>query len=243
MSEPHYSVRAVRQRYGGRVVLAIPEMRVERGEILALVGPSGAGKSTLLRLLALIEAPTEGTVAFAANGRALSTPEISLEDRRRVALLFQRPVLLSRPVRDNVAYGLSLRGQKSPQKVAQALEQVGLAHLAAAHPHTLSGGEVQRAALARLLVLSPDVILLDEPTANLDPANVKLIEGLVREQNQQHGTTVVIVTHNVFQARRLATRVGLLLDGELVELAPTEAFFSAPRDPRTLAFTSGEFVY
>ncbi|MBL8056951.1 MAG: phosphate ABC transporter ATP-binding protein, partial [Anaerolineales bacterium] len=96
---------------------------------------------------------------------------------------------------------------------------------------------------ARALVLEPDVLLLDEPTANLDPYNVGLIERIVTEQNRTRGTTVVVVTHNVFQARRLATRVGLLLNGQLVELAPTEAFFEAPRDPRTAAFVRGDMVY
>lgn len=243
MSDPHYSLRHIRHCYASRTVLNIAEMEIERGEILALVGPSGAGKSTLLRLLALLEAPSEGSAAFHNNGHPVEMPGVSLENRRQVALLFQRPVLLSRSVRDNVAYGLHLRGEKSPERVMTALEQVGLAHMAAADPRTLSGGEMQRVALARLLVLRPKVILLDEPTANLDPANVRLIESLVRDHNQQHGTTAVIVTHNVFQARRLATRTGLLLDGELVELAPTEPFFSAPKDTRTAAFTSGEFVY
>jgi tungstate transport system ATP-binding protein len=243
MNDHLYALQNVRHRYGDRPVLRIAEMAIARGEILALVGPSGAGKSTLLRLLAMLEAPTEGSLTFQSGNRAITLANASLADRRRIAMLFQRPALLSRPVRDNVAYGLAVRGEKSPAKVDQALGQVGLAHLASAQPRTLSGGEMQRAALARLLVLRPEVLLLDEPTANLDPANVRLIEGLIREHNQKHGTTIVVVTHNVFQARRLAARSGLLLDGELVELAPTEQFFSAPRDPRTAAFTSGEFVY
>jgi tungstate transport system ATP-binding protein len=118
-----------------------------------------------------------------------------------------------------------------------------MAGLANARPRTLSGGELQRVALARALVLEPRVLLLDEPTANLDPANVRLIETLIREQRERAGTTVVLVTHNVFQARRLATRVALLLDGELVETAPAQVFFTAPQDPRTAAFMSGDLVY
>ncbi len=243
MSEAHFVLSNLRHAYGDRTVLNIPSMTIHRGEILALVGPSGAGKSTLLRLLALLEGPTAGAVTFHRNGKPVTQADAALDDRRQITLLFQRPALLSRSVRDNVAYGLSVRGLKSPEKIAQALKEVGLAELASAHPRTLSGGELQRAALARLLVLEPEVILLDEPTANLDPANVRLIEGLVRDQNARRGTTVVLVTHNVFQARRLAARTGLILDGELVELAPTEAFFTAPKDPRTAAFTSGEFVY
>ena len=102
---------------------------------------------------------------------------------------------------------------------------------------------MQRVALARALVLRPRVLLLDEPTANLDPYNVGLIEEIVRTHNAESGTTVVLVTHNVFQARRLARRVGLLLGGKLVEVAETRTFFESPRDPRTLAFVRGEMVY
>ena len=102
---------------------------------------------------------------------------------------------------------------------------------------------MQRVALARALVIEPLVLLLDEPTANLDPYNVSLIEETIRALNQERGTTLVLVTHNVFQARRLATRAGLLLDGRLVEVADNEPFFTAPRDPRTAAFVRGEMVY
>lgn len=98
-------------------------------------------------------------------------------------------------------------------------------------------------ALARAIVIEPQVLLLDEPTANLDPYNVGLIEEIVQRLNAEHGTTIVLVTHNVFQARRLAHRVGLLLEGRLVELAETPAFFEAPRDARTSAFVHGEMVY
>jgi len=119
----------------------------------------------------------------------------------------------------------------------------GLWELAGAQARFLSGGEKQRVALARALIFRPRVLLLDEPTANLDPYNVGLIEQIVRAENQEHGTTVVLVTHNVFQAHRLAHRTGLILNGRLVELADTPAFFSSPADPRTAAFVSGEMVY
>jgi tungstate transport system ATP-binding protein len=108
---------------------------------------------------------------------------------------------------------------------------------------TLSGGEAQRVALARAMILQPDVLLLDEPTANLDPYNVGLIEDIVRSLNREQGTTIVLVTHNVFQAKRLAHRVALLLEGQVVEIGDVETFFQSPRDPRTAAFVRGEMVY
>ena len=123
------------------------------------------------------------------------------------------------------------------------LQWLGLEELADAHARTLSGGEAQRVALARALVLKPDVLLLDEPTANLDPYNIKLIEEIVRRTNEEDGTTVVIVTHNVFQARRLAERVGLLLSGKSVEVAETEKFFTNPQRRQTDAFVRGDMIY
>ena len=114
--------------------------------------------------------------------------------------------------------------------------------LAEAHPRTLSGGEAQRVAIARALVLEPRVLLFDEPTANLDPYNVRIIEKLVKEQNQDYGTTIVLVTHDIFQAKRLATRVGLLVNGELIEVAPADEFFNTPKDPRTAAFLAGDLI-
>ncbi len=239
-----YTINNLVQRYGERTVLHIGALAIERGEIFALVGPSGAGKSTLLRLLGLLETPSRGEVAVWLNGHAVTPANASIEERRQLAMVFQRPALLSRSVRDNVAFGLRVRGRRhSAEPVENALARVALTHVGDAKAHTLSGGEMQRVAVARALVLEPQVLLLDEPTANLDPANVRMIEDLIREQHREYGTTIILVTHNIFQAQRLATRVALVLEGELVEIAPTAQFFNAPRDPRTAAFVSGEFVY
>jgi tungstate transport system ATP-binding protein len=243
--ETLYRLSGVGKVYHGRQTLDLDELEISRGEILALVGPSGAGKSTLLRLLNFLEEPTRGTIEFEGQaygpGRA-----VPLEVRRRVTTVFQRPVLLQRTVEANVEYGLRLRGgrpQGVTERVAQTLHEVGLAELARASARTLSGGEAQRVALARAMILQPDALLLDEPTANLDPYNVSLIEQIVRRLNAQHGTTIVLVTHNVFQAHRLATRVALLLEGKIVEAADAQTFFTQPKDPRTAAFVRGDMVY
>jgi tungstate transport system ATP-binding protein len=144
----------------------------------------------------------------------------------------------------NAAYGLKLRGERDAyRRAGAALAQLGLEHLAHAPARTLSGGEMQRVALARALVTEPEVLLLDEPTANLDPANVQVIERAIAETHRQRGATIVLVTHNLFQARRLAQRVALLLDGRIVEVADTATFFEHPHDPRTAAFVRGEMVY
>lgn len=236
-----YALRHLTHTYQNRAVLNDIHLDLLAGEIFALVGPSGAGKSTLLRLLAFVEAATAGELQF--EGQVVPPLGPSLAQRRRVTLVFQRPALLKRSVAENVAFGLQLRGEPNPALVAEVLQRVGLTHLAQARASSLSGGEAQRVALARALVLNPTVLLLDEPTANLDPYNVGLIENLVREQNQRHNTTVVLVTHNTFQAQRLAHRVGFLLNGQLVEVAPTAEFFNHPHDPRTAAFVRGEMIY
>lgn len=243
MNQPLYQLERVTKVYGARCVLDLAALEIARGEVFGLVGPSGSGKSTLLCLLHFLEPPTTGWIRFGdtvigGNGTA------PLDVRRRVTMVFQRPVLLNTTVFDNVAYGLRLRGdQRTEERVQAVLEQVGLSPLATTPARTLSGGEAQRVALARALVIEPEVLLLDEPTANLDPYNVALIERIITDLNRQQGTTIVLVTHNIFQAKRLAHRVGLLLDGQLIEVSETHKFFTAPDDPRTAAFVRGEMVY
>ena len=240
---PLFKLQDISVAYEGRLVLDIPYLEIIKGEIFALVGPSGAGKSTLLRLLNFLEPPASGNIEF--DGKTyeggLAAP---LWVRRRVTTVFQRPMLLNQSVWNNVAYGLRLRSERNRNMDIQAaLTAVGLTDMKNQRARTLSGGEAQRVSLARAMVIRPDVLLLDEPTANLDPYNVHLIEKIMGQLNQDSGTTLVLVTHNVFQARRLANRVGFLLDGKLVEVAEVENFFKEPADPRTLAFVQGDMVY
>jgi tungstate transport system ATP-binding protein len=236
-----YDLFDVKQIYDGRCVLDIPSFEIRQGEILAVIGPSGAGKSTLLRLLNFLEQPSQGRLNF--EGKVVPA-DLAIEKRRRVTTVFQRPVLLKRSVVANLKYGLWLRGHKlEPERKQAWLEKLGLAELEHQSALKLSAGEAQRVALARALLTNPDVLLLDEPTANLDPYNVGLIERIVQEDNQTRRTTVVIVTHNIFQARRLSHRTALLLDGALVEVDETEQFFTDPARPETNSFIRGELIY
>ncbi len=235
-----YRLEAVRHRYGDRIVLDVPALEVCEGHTLAVLGPSGAGKSTLLRLLQFLESPTSGRLVF--DGSPVGT-QVPLATRRRVTTVFQRPIVLDRAVRANLAFGRRVRGLPPDESEERALlEALGLSHLARTPARSLSGGETQRLAIARALACRPDVLLLDEPTANLDPRNVRLVEDLVRVRQQQ-GVTVVVATHQVFQARRLAHHAVVLLDGELIEHGPAARVLSEPADARTRAFLTGDMIY
>lgn len=238
-----YQIRDIKKCYKDRWVLQIEHLDIYPGEILALVGPSGAGKSTLLRLLNFLEPPTAGEIVF--HDRVYSfEKDMPLELRRKVTTVFQRPMLLSRSVGANIRFGLDLRGlNHTDDRVRSVLEEVGLSGFEHEKARTLSGGEAQRVALARAMVIQPEVLLLDEPTANLDPYNVGMIEKIVLNLNQQHKMTTVLVTHNVFQARRLAHRVALLLDGRIIETADVTTFFKSPKDARAGAFVRGDMAY
>ncbi|HEX9012015.1 MAG TPA: phosphate ABC transporter ATP-binding protein [Anaerolineaceae bacterium] len=227
--------------YENRVVLKIDALEIFPGEVIAFVGPSGSGKSTLLRLLNFLEPPDRGEIVFAGEPAG---PGLPITARRQVTAVFQHPLLLRGSVESNIAYSLRLRGRRDhADEIERVINRLGLNKLQRSASHSLSGGEAQRVALARALAIHPRVLLLDEPTANLDPYNTGLIEAVVRELNQDEKTTVVLVTHNIFQARRLAHRTALLLGGEIVELAATRSFFETPQDPRTRAFVNGEMIY
>ncbi|MBO8167922.1 MAG: phosphate ABC transporter ATP-binding protein [Thermoanaerobacteraceae bacterium] len=233
------------KQYDGKTVLKIDNLAFAAGKIYGLIGPSGAGKSTLLRILNLLEPPTGGKIYFkgiAVEGKAKHL----LNLRRKMTMVFQHPVLFDTSVYENVMYGLKVRGvsqREAKRLVEQALEDVGLAEFAQRNACSLSGGEAQRIALARAMVLKPEVLLLDEPTSNLDPANVAVVERSTRRLNEKHGTTVIMVTHNIFQAQRMAEEVLFFYRGRLVEKGPTQQVFHNPEDERTRAFIKGEMVY
>jgi tungstate transport system ATP-binding protein len=232
-----FRVTDVSVRRSGRAILEVPRLELPAGQVIVLMGPSGAGKSTLLRLLAGLEAPDTGRVeACGPDGRPLAPG--------RVTMVFQRPILLRRTVRQNVAYALGRRPH--PKRLADVdhlLARLNLTDAAHRAARTLSGGEHQRVALARALVIEPEVLLLDEPTANLDPDNVALIEALVAERQRERGMSVVWVTHHLFQARRVGAFGVVLTGGRVREAGPAEELFGAPRDPQAAAFLRGEMVW
>ncbi len=231
-------------KFGEKEVLRNIDLTIRRGEIFALIGPSGAGKTTFLRILNLFEKPTGGDLVF--EGMREETPYLNTGNvRRKMSLLFQTPAVFNTSVFENVAYGLKVRGidrRTIEERVGDALNIVGLEGKGKQKARTLSGGEAQRMAFARAVVYEPEILLLDEPTTNLDPANVAKIEEVIKRIHER-GTTIVIATHNIPQVKRIAERVGVLLDGELIEVNSKEGIFTAPKDARSASFINGEIIY
>jgi tungstate transport system ATP-binding protein len=221
-------------RFGDVRALNDIALTLHRGERLALVGANGSGKTTLLRLL-------HGLVPFEGRREV-----VSLQGRLPVtAMLFQRPFLISLSVRWNVLVGLWLHGVPRAQRAercARALQRVGLEPLAERPARALSGGQQQRLALARAWALEPDILLLDEPTANLDPSAKREVERLI-DDLADDGVTVVMSTHNLGQAKRLATRVAYLEAGRLVVDLPVERFFSDTLPTEAALFLKGELPW
>ena len=233
---PIYRLEQLERRFGQRRVLHVPELEVQPGECLGVIGPSGAGKSTLLRILAMLDHPTSGTVFYQGTKLNGSTP---IATRREITMVFQRAALLDQTVKQNVDYGLKIRGLEAPERVQAMLELLGVDHLADQPALTLSGGEVQRVAMARALVIQPRVLLLDEPTANLDPDNVTVLEQAIARAKSELDTTIVLVSHNLNQVRRLADNLACIIDGELAEHGPIEQIIANPQNEQVRAFIQG----
>lgn len=255
--EPVVTLEGVARRYGDETVFEDVSLDARTGETLAIIGPSGAGKSTLLRMFGLFDPPDDGHVRVDGTDVWTVGERERLAARRRVGTVFQEANLFDASVQRNVAYGLHVRREwperlreslrrfvrtEPPEAVRDALATVGLADAATRDADSLSGGEAQRVAFARALAYDPDVLLLDEPTSDLDPRNTAVLENAV-ETARDSGMAVAMATHDMHQAERIADRVAVLLDGGLVEVGPAERLFEDPNDPRTQKFVDGDLVY
>lgn len=220
----------LRQEYDGRAVLKEVSLRIERGEVFSLIGPTGAGKTTLLRLFDLLEVPASGAIYFDGVDVTRSRRE-RLKARRRMAFVQQRPVVFTMSVYDNVACALRWRHERNNvirSKVESVLELVRMADYRNRDARALSGGEVQRVAIARALVTGPEVLFLDEPTANLDPVSISRVEEVLGHIIREQKTTVVMATHDMSQGQRLAGRIGVLMNGEILQVGSPNEIFSSP---------------
>jgi len=257
-SRTRLAARDLSHGFGDGAVLDGVSLTVEPGEILAVVGPSGTGKTTLFRLLAMFERPDEGAVEVDGDD-VWDLPEARrLAVRRRVGMAFQTRSLFSTTVEENVSYGLRVRRPWSVRvrdavgglfsrdepadTVSDALRTVGMFDKVDRDAGSLSAGEAQRVAIARALAPDPDVLLLDEPTSNLDPRNTAAIESAMRAARDR-GIAVALATHDMQQARRVSDRTAVILGGTCIESGPTDAVFESPDDDRVRQFVEGKLVY
>jgi tungstate transport system ATP-binding protein len=230
------TVRDLSFAIGGKLLLDGVSFRLDDGGRTVILGPNGAGKSVLMRLCHGLLRPTTGSITWSGDPPGQAA--------RRQAMVFQRPVVLRRTVAANVEHSLAVKripGNRRPALVAEALERAGLAHKAGQAARTLSGGEQQRLVIARAAALEPDVLLLDEPCANLDPEAVRGIEDLIRSVGDA-GTKIIMTTHDIAQARRLADDVLFLHRGSLLEHAPAHRFFESPAHPAAARFIAGALL-
>ena len=221
----------------GRDLVRDLDLTVERGDTTVLLGPNGAGKSVLLRLAHGLLAPSRGRIAWAAG-------EGEASGRRRHAMVFQKPVMLRRSAQGNLTHALAAAGvgwSARRAKAAETLERFRLGHLSTRPARLMSGGEQQRLAIARAWALDPELLFLDEPTSALDPAATRTIEEML-EGLKSEGRTLVMASHDLGQARRLATRIVLLNRGRIVESGPAAAFFARPRTEEAARFLDGELI-
>lgn len=217
----------------GRVVVRAERLAIEEGEILAVLGPNGSGKTSLLLALATL-LPLRGELLH--RGQAIADP---VAYRRRIGVAFQRPLLLDRSVVDNAALGLELRGVGSAERRARAiaaLDRFGVAALAPRSAVSLSGGEAQRVSLARAFAVGPEILFLDEPFAALDPPTREALVADLARVLGDDGVTTVLVTHDRDEARSLADRVAMVIDGRVRQVDATDAVFESPADAEVARF-------
>ena len=226
------ALREVSYAAGGRVILHPVTLELHRGMSTIILGANGAGKSVLMRLMHGLIAPSSGVVQWSGES-----------PHRKQAMVFQRPIMLRRSALANVCYALEAAGATDPLRAAkEALEEVGMAHVAHRPARVLSSGEQQRVALARAWALHPEVLFLDEPTSSLDPRAAREIEAVIRAFDAA-GTKIIMSTHNLGQARRLGDEVLFLHEGRLAERAPIDRFFRQPASPEAAAFIKGELPW
>jgi tungstate transport system ATP-binding protein len=232
-------LESIKKSYGSVKALEDVSLEITGGKIIALLGINGAGKTTLLRILAGLEKQDKGSILF--NGRRTNGREL----RQIASLVFQRTAMFNRSVYDNLAYGLKIRVKKDEEireEITRALQAVGLRNFEKRKAKKTSGGEQQRIALIRAFLLSPSILLLDEPTANLDPNSAAIIEKAIMGRTREKGI-IILSTHNLSQAKRMANEVVHIYGGKIVEVGSSEDFFSNPSSELSRKFINGELDY
>ncbi|MBS7624157.1 ABC transporter ATP-binding protein [Candidatus Bathyarchaeota archaeon] len=228
----HVDLRNVSKEFHGKVALEGVNLSVHYGDFVALVGPNGAGKTTLLRIIDLLEEPSSGEVWLDCVKIDYSRRDLHLI-RRDIGFVPQKPILFNASVFDNVAYGLKIRGLKDSEvrmKVKRILELVQLEGFEGKNALRLSGGEMQRVSLAQALVSEPRLLLLDEPTSNLDPRSASIIESILMDINRRGKTTIIMASHNLQEVRGLAKHTAIMRCGKIVRVGQTDEILASLKD-------------
>jgi len=242
-SSPILEARGIQVIRGGTILLDISSFLIHEGEILSLIGPNGAGKTTLLQTLSYLLKPFQGEILF--RGRKIEANHSVLEYRRRLAMVFQEPLLFDTTVFNNVASGLKIRGMKKSEihdRVIEQLDRFGISHLKDRSAKTLSGGEAQRTSLARAFSIQPEILLLDEPFASLDPpTRDALVEDLERVLRGTR-TTAMFATHDRLEALRLSSRIAVMDGGRILQAGSPEEVMNHPVDEFVASFVGVETI-
>ena len=242
-STPILEAKNLKVERGGTILLDIRSLSIEKGEILALIGPNGAGKTTLLQTLSYLLKPFHGEIFF--KGKKVEANHSVLEYRRKLAMVFQEPLLFDTTVFNNVASGLKIRGMKKGEireRVMEQLERLGISHLSDRSAKTLSGGEAQRTSLARAFALQPEILLLDEPFASLDPpARDSLIEDLEHILRQTQ-TTTIFATHDRLEALSLSNQIAVMRGGNILQMGTPDEVMNHPEDEFVASFVGVETI-
>lgn len=224
-------IKNVFKEFNGRNILENINLTIDKGTTLGIIGPTGCGKTTLLRILDLLEAPSAGKIYF--NGIDISkTKNEKLTYRRKVGMVFQKPVVFKGTVLQNIKYGLNIRGntpESSNEEINELLETLGLGGYEDRDASTLSGGETQRIALARAMIIKPEILILDEPTANLDPISTEKIELMIQNIRKNNETTIIMATHNLIQGQRLCDEIAII-NQRIHQIGRPEEIFRKPKN-------------
>jgi tungstate transport system ATP-binding protein len=241
--KPILEARNLKVERGGTILLNVPSLTIRDGDILSLIGPNGAGKTTLLQTLSYLLKPFQGEIVF--RGHRVNSTHSVFEYRRKFALVFQEPLLFDTTVYENVASGLKIRGRKRGEinrRVGEELERFGISHLSHRSARTLSGGEAQRTSLARAFAIKPEILLLDEPFASLDPPSREfMIEDLERILRQTE-TTTIFATHDRLEALRLSGQIAVMNGGKILQMGTPEEVMNHPLNEFVASFVGVETI-
>ena len=238
MPEVKIRLQNIKQIFEGKTVLQVDDLTIQKGSFCGVIGPNGAGKSTLLNIVARLNLPSSGRVLYGDE-------EQNDFPGRELTMVFQSPYLIRTTAEKNIAYPLKLRGWKEERiwdRVYQLAEELGLSNHLKQKAWTLSAGESQKVALARALSFHPKLLLLDEPTANIDPSTTEELERMLLKINREEGTTVLMITHNLPQARRICDHVVFIHEGVVTETGATESVLKEPKHQLTQRFVQGEML-